>query len=130
MPTGSALSLVFSRALGQVIVHLHGVLDDVTAHQLGDRLGDVIEGQGNRQLVLDLGGLTRIDGAGLPVLIDALKRVRRMGGELVLSGPTKDVTRTFEAAGLDKLFIMTPAWMHPAGSDVRSDGDWKRYDAR
>lgn len=130
MPTGSALSLVFSRALGQVIVHLHGVLDDVTAHQLDDQLLQVIDGQGNRQLVLDLGGLSRIEGAGFSVLIDALRRVRRLGGELVLSAATVEVIRAFQAAGLDKLFYMAPAWMHPAAGDVGSNGDWKPNDAQ
>lgn len=129
MPTGSALSLVFSRSSGQVIVYLHGALDAVTAHQLSDRLADLIGGQGNRQVVLDLAGLTHIDAVGLSSLLDALKSVRDIGGELVLSGLTSGVHRTFEAAGVDKLFFITPAWMHPANGSPGAD-DWRRHEAQ
>ena len=116
-------SLVFSRALGKVIVHIHGPLDANSAPELKDRLVDVIDGRGNRQLVLDLRGTTRIDSVGFSVLVDALHRQRKRGGDLVLSGPTSDVTRAFVAAGLEKVFVITPAWIHPArgsaGAEIR-----------
>lgn len=113
-------SLVFSRAFGNVIVHIHGALDAHSAPELKDRLVDVIDGQGNRQVVLDLREMTSIDCAGFAVLIDALKRMQRIGGDLVLSGPTKEVARAFDAADLDKVFVITPAWAHPTHGDGRS----------
>lgn len=111
---GLNFSLVFSRALGKVVVHVHGALDGDTAYELHDRLVDVIDGQGNLQLVLDLRGMTLIDSAGFSVLVDALARMRKNGGELVLSGATSTVADAFRNAVLDKLFVMTPAWAHPA----------------
>ena len=45
-------SLAFSRTLGRVVVQIHGPLDVNNAQELDDRLADVIDGQGNRQLVL------------------------------------------------------------------------------
>lgn len=123
---GSDFSLAFSRALGKVIVHIHGVLDVSTAPELQDRLVDVIDGQGNRQLVLELRRTTRIDSAGFSVLVDALRRQRKRGGDLVVSGPTSDVAQAFVAAGLDKAFLITPSWAHPAhgsgGVDFRELG--------
>ncbi len=113
-PDRTGFSLVFSRALGSVIVHIHGALDATTAPELKDRLVDVIDGQGNRQLVLDLRRTTRIDSNGFSVLVDALHRQRKRGGDLVVSGPTSDVAEAFVAAGLDKVFVITPAWTHPA----------------
>lgn len=107
-------SLAFSRALSKVIVHIHGALDADTALELHERLVDVIDGQGNLQLVLDLRGMTLIDSAGFSVLVDALKRMQKNGGQLVLSGPTSAVTDTFGDAGLDNVFVMTPSWAHPA----------------
>src|SRR5687767_3644762 len=41
MPDGAGFSLVFSRALGKVIVHIHGALDADTAPALKARLGDI-----------------------------------------------------------------------------------------
>jgi anti-anti-sigma factor len=114
MLVGSYLSLVFSHVLGRLVIDIHGPLDASTAHELGGRLVDVIEAQGHRQLVLDVRGMTHIDGAGFAVLVDALKRIRRNGGELVLSGPTREMTQAFRDAGLDQAFVMTPAWTHPA----------------
>ncbi|HVF14486.1 MAG TPA: STAS domain-containing protein [Acidimicrobiales bacterium] len=114
MPAGPNLSLVFSRALGKVIVDVHGVVDGYSAPDLKARLVDIIDGQGNRQLVLDLRGMSLIDEAGFAVLVDAQRRMRKIGGELVLSGATADVAQAFRLAGLDRVFVMTPAWNHPA----------------
>lgn len=117
-------SLVFSRALGNVIVHIHGVLAANSAHELKDRLVDVIDGQGNRQLVVDLRKTTRIDSTGFSVLVDALHRQRERGGDLVLSGPTTDVAQALVAAGLDKVFEITPAWSHPARGRAGAEARW------
>lgn len=107
-------SLVFRRALGKVIVHIHGALDGGTAHELHERLVDVIDGQGNLHLVLDLRAMTLIDSVGFSVLVDALKRMQKTGGQLVLSGATSAVADAFGDADLQEVFVMTPAWAHPA----------------
>ncbi len=119
-------SLVFSRALGKVIVHVHGALDSKSAYELKDRLVDMIDGQGNRQLVLDLRRTTRIDSTGFSVLLDALHRQKKRGGEFVLSGPPRDVAQAFVAAGLDKVFVITPQWSHPANGRAGAEVHWLR----
>jgi len=111
---GGHFSLAFSRALGRVLVRIDGPLDAHTAPELDDRLFDVIEGQGNRQLVLDLRGTTSVDSAGLSVLVDAQARLEDNGGELTLSGAARSVMRAIEDAGLEKVLLTTPAWAHPA----------------
>jgi anti-anti-sigma factor len=110
-------ALGFSRARGKVIVHVDGALDAASAPELEDRLVDVIDGQGNRQLVLDLTGTTRVDAAGLAVLVLALRRMNEMGGELALSGLTRGVVETIDASGLHGVFRITPSWEHPAHGD-------------
>ena len=104
MPDGSDFSLVFSRALGRVVVQVQGALDSDSAPALEDRLLDVIDGQGNRQVVLDLRRATAIDAAGLSVVADALERMDHYGGELLLSGPTSAVEERLRAAGLEEFF--------------------------
>jgi anti-anti-sigma factor len=119
----SPFSLVFSRAMATVIVHVYGPLDARTAPELKHRLVDVIDGQGNRRMVLDLRKTTRVDAVGFAVMVDALRRQTRRGGDLVVSGPTPEVLQAFAAAGLDKVFSITRAWEHPvhggAGATVR-----------
>jgi anti-sigma B factor antagonist len=114
MADGSGFSLVFSRALGKVVVHLHGALDADTAPALKAGLVDIIDDQGNRQVVLDLREMTGVDAAGLSVLADALKRMDDYGGELLLSGPTSAVEEQLRTVGLEETFGITPEWMHPA----------------
>lgn len=129
MPNHSEFSLAFSRALGKVVVHIHGALDAGSAPALRDRLVDVIDGQGNRQVVLDLCGMTHVDMDGMLVLVNALKRMDEYDGELLLSGPTPSVAQTFRAAGLDEMFAITPAWAHPARG-VGAKPRWEHDAAR
>jgi len=117
LSNGSRLSLVFGRSLGRVVVDVHGSLDASTAGQLRHRLTDLIDGQGNRHLVLDLREMTSVDPAGLSVLVHAHKKVQRNAGDLVLSGASPAVLRVFERAGLDKVFSLTPSWLHPSHGD-------------
>jgi len=107
-------SLVFSRALGRIVVDILGPLDACTAREVMHRLVDVIDGQGNRRLVIDLRRTTVVDAEGLSVLVDAQNRLQKNGGDLVLSGPRGSVAQALRAAGLDKLLVVTPAWDHPA----------------
>lgn len=116
-PDHRTFSLGFSRALGKVVVHLHGRLDADGAAVLRHRLADVIDGQGNRQLVMDLRDLTGIDPAGFKVLVDARTRMMKVGGELVLSGATREMASAFEAVALEIVFVMTPSFAHPAHGD-------------
>jgi anti-anti-sigma factor len=103
--------------MGRVVVTVEGALDVHTAPELRHRLLDVIEGQGNRRLVLELQGMTSIDRAGVAVLVDALKRLQRNAGTLVLSGPAPHIVDTLVAAGVGQAFAVTRAWAHPTFFD-------------
>lgn len=127
---GSGFSLVFSRAFGKVVVHLHGALDARTAQALTARLVDIIDDQGNRQVVLDLRRMTAVDAAGLFVLADALKRMDDYGGELLLSGPTPLVEEQLRAVGLEETFGITPEWTHPARGGIGASRKRHHDDAR
>lgn len=130
MVDGSVFSLVFSRALGKVVVHVHGPLDATNAPALRARMVDIIDGQGNRQVVLDLRQMTGVDVAGLVVLADALKRMEDYGGELVVSGPTASVEEQLRAVGLEKTFGITPEWRHPARGGIGASRRWEHDGAR
>ncbi|HEX3620986.1 MAG TPA: STAS domain-containing protein [Acidimicrobiales bacterium] len=105
----SRFSLGFSRVDGRVIVSVEGALDGASAPQLRDRLRDLIEGQGNRHLVLDLARTTRVDPAGLAVLVGARGRLRTAGGELVLAGLSDEIACSLAAVGLDRVFPIAPS---------------------
>jgi anti-anti-sigma factor len=100
---------------------VHGPLAADTAPELHDRLVDLVDGQGNRRLVLELRDMTSIDRAGIAVMVDALKRLQRNAGTLVLSGPTAETLKALDAAGVAKAFAITRAWAHPAYGDGQDD---------
>jgi anti-anti-sigma factor len=130
MSERSEFSIVFSRALGKVIVHVHGALDASTASGLKARLVDVIDNQGNRQVVLDLRRTTAIDAAGVSVLTDAMKRMTNHGGQLLLSGPIPAVEGQLRAVGLDDAFGITPEWSHPARGGISAGRSWQHDGAQ
>ena len=109
---------------------VHGPLDAGTAPELRDRLVDLIDGQGNRHLVLELQGMSSIDRAGIAVMVDALKRLQRNAGTLTLSGPTPEAVKALASAGVEKAFALAHRWAHPAYGDGRDDHSlptaWRR----
>jgi anti-sigma B factor antagonist len=73
-----------------------------TAPQLREEL-DALLSQGARNLTIDLGEMTFIDSTGLGVLVGALKRARRAGGDVTLSRPTRSARRVFDISGLSEI---------------------------
>ena len=91
------LPLSISRALGNVVVTLHGHVD---ADVLDHALTDLAEDQGNLRLIIDLRDASSIDQPSVLVLTRASERVRERGGDLRLSGPREPVSEALERAGL------------------------------
>lgn len=86
-PRGSSsarLSLVIGRCLGTVVVTVGGDLEASDAQRLERVLADLIDGQGNLDVVLDLGGLSRLDPCGVDVLAAAADNSAKRGGRLRL----------------------------------------------
>jgi anti-anti-sigma factor len=89
--------LSISRALGNVVVTLHGHVD---AKALDHALNDLAEDQGNLHLIIDLRDASSIDSPAVTVLTRACERTRERGGLLTLSEPQRSVQQALERAGL------------------------------
>ena len=61
-----------------------------------------------RLLVIDLAQVTYVDSSGLAIFIDALQRVKKYGGNLVLAALQDNVRMVFEIARLDQIFQIFP----------------------
>lgn len=83
------LSLVVGRALGTVVVTVRGRLDLAGCERLGSLLTDLIEGQGNLTVAVDLGRAI-VDPEALTAFITAAGSHRRHGTRLILSEPPTD----------------------------------------
>lgn len=107
-PTSSLLAssrLVVGRAHGTVVVSLYGDLDGSGSAYLAAVLDDLIEGQGNRSVMVDLGELRRIDRTAVEVLVVAAHHIGRRGGCLGLARPSADLAEVLAGAGLAGLVL-------------------------
>ena len=101
-------SVAISRALGMIVVTVHGALGASTSRQLRYILWDLIDQQGNRNVVVDLRDMTLADGAELDLFVDTTHRARAGGGHLRLSGPGPAIAVALARAGLTDAVDLEP----------------------
>ena len=94
-------SIVVSRNRGTVVVTVHGELDLPRAGDLGAMLADLIDGQGNLSVVVDLHDATASDADCLWVFTDAAERARRHGGIIKVSEPPGPIYSALQLRGLN-----------------------------
>jgi anti-sigma B factor antagonist len=82
------------------VVRVAGELDSAGSRLLRTCLGGLAS-DGVRVLRVDVGGVSFVDAAGLGVLIGAARRMREVGGELVVESPSRSVTRLLALTGAD-----------------------------
>jgi anti-sigma B factor antagonist len=75
---------------------------------------------GSTHMVIDLSGVEFIDSTGLSVLLNALRRITRVGGRLALVCTNPTVLRLFEITRLDSTFDIHPR-LAPALATVQAD---------
>lgn len=93
--------IVVSRFQGTVVVSIHGDLDGPRADDLGYLLTDLIDGQGNRSLIVDLRDATALDPARLSVFTAAEAQARRRGAILRLKYAPPALDAALRGHGLD-----------------------------
>ena len=102
-PPGAGI--VIGRYQGTVVVTVHGELCGYGAAHLGLMLADLIDGQGNLSLIVDLHDATVSAGDSdhVSVFADAARRARRRGGALTLGEPPAVLRADLRRRGLDYL---------------------------
>jgi anti-anti-sigma regulatory factor len=90
------LSVTINRVLGTVVVAIAGALDATGALRLRYLLSDLIGGQGNLKLVIDLHEAHRVGAEAVDALAEAVDDLRRRGGELILSAPREGARLALE----------------------------------
>jgi anti-anti-sigma factor len=90
--------------VGQVfVVALKGRLDGTTSKAVEERILKVID-EGQRTIVFDLQQLDYISSVGLRVLMLAAKRLKTVGGSIVVCALQPNVKQVFDIAGFSALF--------------------------
>lgn len=91
---------------GQItVLQASGRIDSMNAPQLADTFNTHINA-GQIHLVLDLAGVDYMSSAGLRELVNALKKLKKVAGDLRLAQPSKRVREVMEMAGLDTIFLI------------------------
>lgn len=89
---------------GVTIVDLSG---SITIDEGSEMLRKTVKGlssQGNRKILLNLGGITGVDSTGLGELVSALTSLRNAGGELKLLNLTREVRDLLQITKLYSVF--------------------------
>jgi anti-anti-sigma factor len=103
--THDGAKVVVGRYQRTVIVTVHGGLDHPRAADLGHILSDLIDGQGNLSLVVDLSDAADAGAAWVSVFAEASERARRRGGAITLSKPPALLNQALHDGGLDHLVV-------------------------
>jgi anti-anti-sigma factor len=93
---------------------LSGELTFATVPELYPRAGHAF-GE-DRAVCLDLSGITRVDSAGIALLVELTRTVARGGGELSLEQAPPQLMALAEVGGLDKVLPFAAGRVEPAGS--------------
>jgi len=98
-PEGDVIALAVASTGSTVRVSAAGEIDSSTAPQLRERLDEVL-GTDVAELVVDLGGVTFLDSAGLCVLAAAHRRAADRDVRLRVLASARAVIRPLEITGL------------------------------
>ena len=104
--------MTVGRYQATVVVTVHGELDAARAAHLGHVLADLIDGQGNLSVLVDLHDATAVDGHRLSVFAHAAEQARRRGGAISLGRPPELLHQALRDAGLGRLVEHRPPGPH------------------
>lgn len=88
---------------GRLTVALSGEIDHHCAKQYIQAIGAKIEAYTPEVCILDFEEVTFMDSSGIAVVINALREITQIEGELLLTGIAPQPMRVFRASGIDKL---------------------------
>lgn len=87
------------------ILEVSGEIDFHSSQELREKFRQVLE-KNCPKLLVNLKKVTYIDSSGLATFVEALQKMGRTGGKLILAGLTPAVRGVFEIAKLDSIFVL------------------------
>ena len=88
---------------GELTVALTGEIDHHCARGYIQAIGAKIEAYTPRLCILDFSEVSFVDSSGIAVVINALRNMTQIEGQLLLTGILPQPMRVFRASGIDKL---------------------------
>ena len=91
---------------GHLTVVLTGEIDHHCAKNYINSIAAKIEAYTPKVCILDFCEVTFMDSSGIAVVINALRNMKRIDGELKLCGISEQPMKVFRTAGIDRLIEM------------------------
>ena len=88
---------------GRLTVALSGEIDHHCAKKYIQAIAAKIEAYTPEICILDFEEVTFMDSSGIAVVINALREITQIEGQLLLTGISQQPMRVFRASGIDKL---------------------------
>lgn len=115
---GPEFSIAVGRAMGTVVVTVHGEIDTASVRHLEQILEDLIENQENMRVVVDLRDVAQLDAAGVTALLVAANRAHQHGGAFSVNEPSGAVYDSLKDAGVAEVIPISSH--HPRASRASS----------
>jgi anti-sigma B factor antagonist len=96
-----------------------GELDAFSVHEFRQALAEVAS---SRRLIIDLSTVPFVDSAGLGALIGGIRRVRELGGVVVVACGRATLASLLHTTGIDRIVTVTgtvteaAAWLEQSGT--------------
>lgn len=94
---------------GRLTVALTGEIDHHCAKSYIQSIAGKIEAYTPEVCILDFQEVSFVDSSGIAVVINALRNMSQIEGQLLLTGINEQPMRVFRASGIDKLVQMEEA---------------------
>ncbi len=86
-----------------LVVKLNGEIDQHCTSEIRDEIDREVDIKNVSTLIFDLGDVTFMDSSGLGMIMGRYKKLKAMGGKLMLVRPRPQVDRVLELSGIKKL---------------------------
>ena len=96
------LGIDVQQASGHPVLHVTGEIDIYTAPLFKQAVVNLVS-DGNKDVIIDLSGVTFMDSSGFGTLLGATRRLRPSGGGLHLAGPNTTIQRMLRLTRLDSI---------------------------
>jgi anti-anti-sigma factor len=94
--------LIRCEEVGLVLVcHLEGNLEQLSAPQFREAVAGLLPTK--KLVVFELSAVPFVDSAGIGALIGAARRIRELGGTVVVCSPRPSISRVFQLVGLGRV---------------------------
>ena len=87
---------------GTMVIHCEGRLDATTTIKLENAINQLIDAK-NIRVVVDFNKVDYLSSAGMRLLLSMTKRLKTMGGQLVLCAIHDDVMEIIKMAGFEQI---------------------------